>query len=195
VLELRQQHGLQLASRASEQRARCSEVRYWQPEAKLCRRPGMSRLRSAFLVLVALGALCAACKKEEAEPQVIPVSVQSATPVLADPVPVASAKPTASAAAEPVASAAPSAAPAAAEPPVAAEPAHGGGASIDACCKALAAVEKSGKSAEAKTKAATAARICTGIDKLVKSGKTSRSSALTQVKSGLLGTSVPPECR
>ena len=68
-------------------------------------------------------------------------------------------------------------------------------ASIDSCCAALKAVAKSGKDKAAKQQAAQASAVCPGIAALVKSGTTSRSSGLTQVRSALVGTSVPSECR
>lgn len=67
--------------------------------------------------------------------------------------------------------------------------------SIDACCNALRSVQKSGKSAAAKAKAAQAAAICPGIAKLVKTGTTSRSAGLSQIRSALVGFDVPGECR
>jgi hypothetical protein len=150
----------------------------------------------AVFFLLGCGILAGACKKEEAEPAPLPVQTPSATVVAADPVPVASEAPAASAAgsaATPTPPAATSAAPA---PEPAAGAAAQGGATIAPCCKALSAIAlKSGKSADTKAKAGTAATVCNRIDKLVKSGKTSRSSALTQVKSGLIGVTVPDECR
>jgi len=66
---------------------------------------------------------------------------------------------------------------------------------IDACCSALSAVQKSGKTATAKSKAAAAAAVCPGIAKLVKNGTTSRSAGLAQIRSSLTGFDVPGECR
>lgn len=68
-------------------------------------------------------------------------------------------------------------------------------ASIDACCSALSAVASSGRGKEAKAKSAQAARLCPGIAKLVKEGKTARGAALTQIKSALVGVEAPSECR
>lgn len=76
--------------------------------------------------------------------------------------------------------------------PVAA-PSTGGG-SIEACCNALSAVKTSGKGGVAKDKSARAATMCRSIAPLVKAGTTSRSAALTQIKSALQGVSAPPEC-
>jgi hypothetical protein len=67
--------------------------------------------------------------------------------------------------------------------------------SIDACCTALKAIQKSGKSAIAKSKAASAAAVCPGIAKLVKAGTTGRAAGLSQIRSALTGFDVPGECR
>lgn len=66
--------------------------------------------------------------------------------------------------------------------------------SIDGCCGALANAAKSSKDPVAKGKLATQAGVCSGIAPKVKAGATTRASALTQVKSGLAGTTIPPEC-
>ncbi|WP_437636033.1 hypothetical protein [Sorangium sp. So ce854] len=159
----------------------------------------------AFVVLAG-GILYGGCQKEEAAPETIPAPAQTAAPVAADPVPAATQAPAATqepaAAEEPAAAA--SAAPAAAEADAGATTgegttgtatARGGGASIQACCTALHAVAtKSGKSPEAKSKAATASHLCAGIEKLVKSGKTPRAKALTQIRASLAGTTPPDEC-
>ncbi|WP_437761933.1 hypothetical protein WMF27_02065 [Sorangium sp. So ce281] len=120
----------------------------------------------------------------------------------ADPVPTATATQEPAADQEPAAaaSAEPAAAPDADAGAAKAEAtgtttSRGGGASIQACCTALHAVAtKSGKSPEAKSKAATASHLCAGIEKLVKSGKTPRAKALTQIRASLAGTTPPPEC-
>ncbi|WP_437486022.1 hypothetical protein WME75_02445 [Sorangium sp. So ce1014] len=162
----------------------------------------MIRLRSslAFVVLTC-GILSSACQKEEAEPETIPAPAPSVAPVAADPVPAATEEPAAAqepaaaASAEPAAAAAEADAGAAAAE-AAAGTSRGGGASIQACCTALHAVAtKSGKSPEAKSKAATASHLCAGIDKLVKSGKTPRAKALTQIRASLAGTTPPAECK
>jgi hypothetical protein len=66
--------------------------------------------------------------------------------------------------------------------------------SIDSCCGALASAAKSSKDPVAKAKLTTQAGVCSGIAPKVKSGATTRSAGLTQVKSGLAGTTIPPEC-
>ncbi|WP_437508591.1 hypothetical protein [Sorangium sp. So ce1099] len=162
-----------------------------------------SRSSIAFLVITC-GLLSGACQKEEAEPEAIPAPAQSVAPVAADPVPAATPAPAATpepaAAQEPAAAA--SAAPAAVDTGTAAAEGatgtaapRGSGASIQACCTALHAVAtKSGKSPEAKSKAATASHLCAGIEKLVQSGKTPRAKALTQIRASLAGTTPPAEC-
>ncbi|WP_437906783.1 hypothetical protein WME95_02115 [Sorangium sp. So ce327] len=169
-----------------------------------------SRSSIAFAVLVC-SILSSSCRKEEAEPETIPAPTPTVAPVAADPVPTATptpaATPTAAATQEPAAGQEPAAA-ASAEPAAAADAgaataegvtgattSRGGGASIQACCTALHAVAtKSGKSPEAKSKAATASHLCAGIEKLVKSGKTPRAKALTQIRASLAGTTPPAEC-
>jgi hypothetical protein len=66
--------------------------------------------------------------------------------------------------------------------------------SIDACCSALAAIEKSGRDAATKAKAKQAALVCPGIATRVKSGAVPRAQALAQVVSALTGVSLPAEC-
>ncbi|WP_437743898.1 hypothetical protein WMF39_02155 [Sorangium sp. So ce1504] len=128
----------------------------------------------------------------------------AADPVPATPTPAAT--PTAAATQEPAAGQEPAGAASAgaavadagaatAEGATGATTSRGGGASIQACCTALHAVAtKSGKSPEAKSKAATASHLCAGIEKLVKSGKTPRAKALTQIRASLGGTTPPAEC-
>ncbi|WP_437715311.1 hypothetical protein WMF45_02130 [Sorangium sp. So ce448] len=168
-----------------------------------------SRSSIAFAVLVC-SILSSSCRKEEAEPETIPAPTPTVAPVAADPVPTATptpaATPTAAATQEPAAGQEPAGA-ASAEPAATADAgaataegatgttSRGGGASIQACCTALHAVAtKSGKSPEAKSKAATASHLCAGIEKLVKSGKTPRAKALTQIRASLAGTTPPAEC-
>ncbi|XXY45401.1 hypothetical protein WME91_35885 [Sorangium sp. So ce269] len=164
----------------------------------------MIRSRSSIaFVVITCSVLSGACQKEEAEPEAIPAPAQSVAPVAADPVPAATPAPAATQepapAQEPAAAA--SAATADADAGAAAEGAtgaaapRGSGASIQACCTALHAVAtKSGKSPEAKSKAATASHLCAGIEKLVQSGKTPRAKALTQIRASLAGTTPPAEC-
>jgi hypothetical protein len=130
-----------------------------------------------FVALAFAGVVLAGCPKKE-EPQAIPVPSASA------PAPAASAADTAAA------TAAPTPVPTHVAPP----PTPVVGQSIDSCCSALSAIAKSGRDAATKSKAAMAAGICVRIAPLVKSGQTSRSGGLTQVKSSLIGVTIPPEC-
>src|SRR5262245_17624570 len=118
-------------------------------KAKPCVRQGLGWAARPTLLLATFGIVLCDCKKE-AEPAPIPVAT-TAAPVAADPSPPASAA---------VAASADTAAPtvvAGSKPP------PPKGASIDACCSALKAIEKSGKDALAKRKAASAASVCPGI--------------------------------
>ena len=149
--------------------------------------------RSIF-VRVLLGCLllgsvmATGCKKEE-DPATVPVpsaTQAAAAPSTAEPAPSASEAPTAAA------TDAPSAAP---QPVASTTNAPKKGESIDACCSALKSVAKSGKTAIAKSKAASATAVCPGVAKLVKDGSISRSAGLQQVRSALAGFDVPGECR
>lgn len=136
------------------------------------------------------------CKGKEEEPQIIPMPTSSAAgSVKADPGPSGSAAPAAGDTASATGSAAPattqSAAPTPPTTPV--TPTGPRGESIDGCCSALAAYKSSGRPADVKAKAATAATICSGIAKRVKDGQVSRSSAMTTIKAQIAGLSVP-EC-
>ena len=134
------------------------------------------------MLLVCGSLVLAACKKSE-DPAPMPIPTGAATPT-----PVGNEAPPSSAAAavattEPVAVA----------PPVAAAPVNQ--QPIDACCSALAAVGKSGRAADTKSKAALGSKICSGIAPLVKAGKTTRASALSTVRAQLSGIDIPSECR
>lgn len=151
------------------------------------------------LGVVALGG----CKDKEPEPQAVPVPTGAATTLAADPAPSGAAPtPADSAAAGASAALSPSGAPTGAAPPSQpatpsdpAAPKKPSGGSIDACCSALSAIKSSGKPATVKAKAAAAAAVCPGIASRVKSGETSRSAALTQIRSAMVGAEVPGECR
>ena len=143
----------------------------------------MKRSFSALMLLVCGSLVCAACKKSE-DPAPVPVPSGAAAPTpVANDAPPASGAPAANASA--VAIVAP--------PPVAAAPVNV--QPIDGCCSALAAVSKSGRSADTKSKAALTAKICSGIAPLVKAGKTTRTSALTTIRSQMNGAELPAECR
>lgn len=81
-----------------------------------------------------------------------------------------------------------------AAPPATEAPKPVAQASIDGCCSALAAMQKSGLPAVVKSKAAVASATCAGIAKLVKEGKTSRSAALAQI-GATMGGAPPAECK
>jgi len=154
------------------------------------------RARTGLLAL-ALGALAlAGCNKKEDAPQAVPVpSAPEPVKATPDPQPTAAAPtPTENPGAAAGAATEAPADPAAAAPTAsAAVKPTGGGASIDSCCSALAGIQKSGLPANVKAKAASAASTCAGISKLVKEGKTSRASALAQVRA-TMGGSAPAEC-
>jgi hypothetical protein len=137
--------------------------------------------RLAALTLLVCGSLSlAACKKND-DPQAVPIPSASA------PAPVANDAPPAGGTATAGTAAATAATPPVNTAPVQQQP-------IDACCAALAAIAKSGKTAADKQKAGAAAGICTGIAALVKSGKTQRAGALSQIRSSLGGVTAPTEC-
>ncbi len=142
----------------------------------------MQNLHRAF-VLVSVAALSVMGCKKEAEPELITVSSATPATVASDSAP----------AADTVASAeAPKPVPMPVTHTTATAPVKG--ESIDACCAALSAVERSGRDAATKAKYRQAAAVCPGIAALVKSGKTQRGPGLAQVKSALAGTSAPAEC-
>jgi hypothetical protein len=133
-------------------------------------------------MILILGALALAACKKDADSQ-----AGAGTATSAAPLPPSTGEATAASAMASV-----TAAPTPPPPPVAAAPVQQ--ASIDACCSALSAVGKSGRGRDAKAKSAQASKVCPGIAKLVKEGKTTRASALTQIKSALVGVDIPSEC-
>lgn len=151
--------------------------------------------RALLLPLLAVGLLSlGACKDKEPEPQTIPVSSAAppTAPVAADQAP--SAAPAAPAGSE--AAAAPTA-PAPADTPATPQPTgqKGGGASIDACCAGLMAINASGRSADAKAKAGTAHKICLGLAKRVKEGEVAKPTAIATIKATLGDVTAPAECK
>jgi hypothetical protein len=156
--------------------------------------------RTSAAALFALTALAlGACKGKEPEPEAVPVPSGTPAAVTADPAPTGAA-PTGDA---PMGDAADGGADASAATPTpqaaggsdAPTPkTGGGGGSIDACCSALDKLRQS-KNPNVKPKAAAAYSVCGGIAQRVKSGETSRSAALTQIRSAMVGTDVPGECR
>ncbi len=123
------------------------------------------------------------CKKSE-DPATVPVPTTTAAAVTPP-------EPTSTATEDPSASGAPTTPP----PVVTATHTPTKHETIDACCSALSAISKSGKSATAKSKAASAAAVCPGIAKLVKNGTTSRTAGLAQIRSAMTGFDIPGECR
>ena len=134
------------------------------------------------MLLVCGSLVFAACKKSE-DPVPVPIPTGSASPT-----PVGNDAPPSGTAAAP--SAAVTAAP---TPPVAVAPVNQ--QPIDACCSALAAISKSGRAADTKSKAALGSKICSGIAPLVKAGKTTRTSGLSTIRAQLSGIDIPSECR
>jgi hypothetical protein len=127
------------------------------------------------------------CKKSE-DPATVPVPSTTTAAAAPAPTPTTTEDPAASG------SGAASGAPAP-QPVVTATTTPTKHETIDACCSALSAIQKSGKTAKAKSKAASAAAVCPGIAKLVKAGTTSRSAGLAQIRSSMTGFDIPGECR
>lgn len=148
-------------------------------------------MKSSNCVRVLMGVLLAGslatvgCKKSE-DPATVPVPSTTAA---------AAPAPTVTATETPSATAAASEAPTAPAPVVTTTQTTTKHETIDACCSALSAIQKSGKTAAAKAKAAQAAAVCPGIAKLVKAGTTARSAGLAQIRSAMTGFDVPGECR
>ncbi|AKT37361.1 hypothetical protein [Chondromyces crocatus] len=152
----------------------------------------LPRVQPLCLLLGGL-VLLSACKKDEPEPQTIPLSAGgSAAPVAADPAPEATANVAADTAATADALAVPPPAETATAP---ATPVRTGGASIEGCCAALRAIGSSGRPADVKTKANTAAKLCNGLNTRVKSGEVTRSSAMVTIKGTLGPVAAPAECK
>ncbi|EYF01352.1 hypothetical protein [Chondromyces apiculatus] len=148
------------------------------------------RIQPVLLVVSGV-LLLGGCKKDEPEPQTIPVGSAAAsnTPVASDPPPAVSAAPAVTA--DPAAAATP--APAATEAP--ATTPRVGGASIQSCCAALSGIASSGRSADSKAKALTASRLCSGLDARVKKGEVTRASAMATIKGTLGSVAAPAECK
>jgi hypothetical protein len=144
------------------------------------------------LISLALVASAMGCSKEKEEPVVM--ALPSAAPVApAKAVEDAPAQPTqpAGGTIAPTDTAAAAATPAApaTDAPKAAAPQP-----IDGCCSALAAMAKDAKlDAVTKSKATAAAGMCNVTAPLVKSGKGSRATALTQIRGAMAG-SAPAAC-
>lgn len=156
-------------------------------------------IRRASLLLLAVGLLASgACKKEESEPQTVPLpsAAPPATQVAADPVPPAdTAAPGGTASAAAPADTPPADTAAVAPTAPQGGPAKGSGPSIDACCSALAKMAVlSGKSQESKNRAGTAGQLCRGLAQKVKDGQVTKATAMATIKGTLRDVSAPPEC-
>lgn len=149
--------------------------------------------RALLLPLLAVGLLSlSACKDKEPDPQTIPVS--SAAPPTA---PVAADQAPTGAPAAPAGSEAAVAPPPATDTPATPQPTgqKGGGASIDACCAGLLAINASGRSPESKAKAGTAHKLCLGLAKRVKDGEVSKAQAIGTIRATLGDVTAPGECK
>lgn len=146
--------------------------------------------RVSIALIVVSGLLAIGCGKKEEEPVVMTMPSAAVAPVKAvEDTPQAQPAAADSAAADPAAAAAANTPPPAAEPP---KPVAQ--ASIDGCCSALAAMVKDAKSdAALRAKATSASAMCASMAKLVKEGKGSRSTALTQIKATMVGKA-PAAC-
>jgi hypothetical protein len=148
-----------------------------------------SRLTLSFTAL-ALAVCAMGCSKEKEDPVVmaLPSAAAVAPAKAVEDTPAQPTQPATAAATDTAAAAATPAAPAT-DAPKAAPPQP-----IDGCCSALAAMTKDAKvDAVTKSKATAAMTMCNATAPLVKSGKTVRSTALTQIKATMAG-SAPAAC-
>jgi hypothetical protein len=148
-----------------------------------------SRLSFALVSLV-LVASAMGCGKEKEEPVVLTLpSATAVAPVKAtqDPTPAVAQPAAAGSAAAVDTAAAPVAPPADAPKAAAPQP-------IDGCCSALLEMTRDAKlDTVTKSKAASAAAMCNATAPLVKSGKGSRATALTQIRGAMAGKA-PSAC-
>ncbi len=146
--------------------------------------------------LIASLLLVTACSKDETPPETIPfdpapVQTVAEEPRLEDsPTDTSSAEPTSGSGDAPTS---------AKQPPTQAanrpKPKGGGsGASISSCCAALGAQARSARDLNVRNRAKQASGVCYNIDKVVRSGRTSRTSALRQVRA-VAGAKAPAACR
>lgn len=146
------------------------------------------RLSFAF-VTIGLVASAMGCSKEKEEPVVLALpSATAVAPVKAtqDPTP---AQPAAAGSANAAAMDTAAVAPPPADAPKAAPPQP-----IDGCCAALTEMTRDAKlDAATKSKATAAAAMCNATAPLVKSGKGSRATALTQIR-GTMAGKAPSAC-
>ena len=160
----------------------------------------MIRSTSALVLIVCGGLALVACGSKEEGGATTGAAASAAPPATAaaTATATATAEPTASAAPAETASAAPEASGSAA-PADSAAPANTPTAApslpIEPCCAALDRVKGSGRSKGAKKKASQAATVCHKVAPLVRAGRSTRAQALTQVRSALTGSDVPPSCR
>ena len=156
----------------------------------------VSVMRSVVVSLIAALSLATACSKDETPPETIPFDPTPVQTVAEEP--RLEESPTDTTSGDP--SSATDDAPTAkkpSRPPTAAQPrpsGGGSGASIASCCAALGAQARASSNARDKNKYKQASGVCYNIDKVVKSGRTSRTSALRQVRA-VAGSKVPSSCR
>ena len=152
-----------------------------------------ARLSFSFVSIVLIAAAIVGCSKKEDEPVVLTMpSAAAVAPVKATQDPLPPPQPVAAG------SAAPDAVPAVPAPEATTPPADAPKAAapqpIDGCCSALAGMAKDAKvDSTTKSKATAAAGMCSAMAPLVKSGKGSRATALTQIRATMAG-SAPAAC-
>ena len=153
-------------------------------------------MRSTFaLVLVMCGGLAvAACGKKDDAGSTATAAADTAAPAdtgTAAPADTGTAAPADTGA--PAASGSADAPPAETAAPVAnnAMPQRG----IEDCCAALASAATRARGKKTKKKSFRALEVCPGIAAQVRSGRSTRASALAQVRSALVGAPVPASCR
>jgi|GEM_PF-4838497 len=150
-----------------------------------------ARLSFSLVSIVLVAAVIVGCGKKEEEPVVLAMPSAAVEPVKATQDPTPSPQPVAagSAGAADPAAVAPAVAPPPDDAPKAA-PAQ----PIDGCCSALKSMTQDAKlDVGTKSKATAAAAMCNAMAPLVKSGKGSRATALTQIKATMAGKA-PAAC-
>ncbi len=148
-----------------------------------------ARLSFSLVSIVLIAAAIVGCAKKEDEPVVLTMpSAAAIAPAKATQDPLPPPQP----AADGSAMADPGTAVATAPPP--ADAPKAAPQSIEGCCSALSAMTKDAKlDTTTKSKATAAAGMCAATAPLVKSGKGSRSTALTQIRATMAGTA-PAAC-
>ncbi|MBK9264477.1 MAG: hypothetical protein IPM54_32395 [Polyangiaceae bacterium] len=151
-----------------------------------------ARLPLLLVSIVLIAAVIVGCGKKEEEPVVLTMPSAAPTPVKATEDPAPAAEP--AAAAGSAAAATDTAAVAPANPPPVETAKAAPPQPIDGCCSALTAMTKDAKvDAGTRSKATAASAICNATAALVKSGKTSRASTLTQIRATMAGKA-PAAC-